>query len=60
MRQWPVDLSGKAGVLTTSLTVTNLFNRRNVLGYSTTAGLSSRRALLFPLRSFVLQLGWRF
>jgi len=60
MRQWPVDFPGRTGVLTTSLTVTNLFNRRNVLGYFTAADLNSRRALLFPLRSFALQLGWRF
>jgi hypothetical protein len=58
-RDWPVVLGGRNGLLTTTVTLTNLFNRRNVLGY-VDDGLGPRRALLFPSRSLVAQLGWRF
>jgi hypothetical protein len=59
-RDWIVRPLGRAGLLTTSLMVTNLLNRPNVLGYSTDPVNGSRRSLLFPPRSLNLQLAWHF
>ncbi len=57
-REWPIGMAGKAGRLTTAFTVTNLFNRANVLGY--VQDVSGRRPLLFPSRSLIAQIGWAF
>lgn len=57
-REWPIGMAGKAGRLTTAFTVTNLFNRANVLGYVQNG--SGRRPLLFPSRSLIAQIGWAF
>jgi hypothetical protein len=54
-REWPI---GVAGRLTTAFTVTNLFNRANILGYVQNG--SGRRPLLFPSRSLIAQIGWAF
>jgi hypothetical protein len=54
-REWPI---GVAGRLTTAFTVTNLFNRANVLGYVQNG--PGRRPLLFPSRSLIAQIGWAF
>jgi hypothetical protein len=57
-REWPIGVAGRAGRLTTAFTVTNLFNRANVLGYVQDG--SGRRPLLFPSRSLIAQIGWAF
>lgn len=57
-REWPIGIAGRAGRLTTAFTVTNLFNRANVLGYVQNG--SGRRPLLFPSRSLIAQIGWAF
>jgi Carboxypeptidase regulatory-like domain/TonB dependent receptor len=54
-REWRI---GMAGRFTTALTVSNLFNRANVLGYAQNG--SDRRVLLFPSRSLLAQVGWAF
>ncbi|MEP7227051.1 MAG: TonB-dependent receptor [Gemmatimonadales bacterium] len=59
VRQWPVSV-GRNGVLTTTLAVTNLLNRRNPLGYVAPSDFQPRRALLFSARSLTMQVGWRF
>ncbi len=59
MRQWPVAV-GRNGLLTTTIAVTNLFNRRNPLAYVAATDSQPRRALLFPTRSLTFQVGWRF
>jgi hypothetical protein len=60
VRRWPVALGGRAGGLTTTLLVTNLFNHRNALGYVAPAASGSRHFLLSSPRSLLLQLGWSF
>lgn len=59
VRRWPVAV-GRNGLLTTTLTLTNLFNRRNPLGYVAATDSQPRRALLFSGRALTLQVGWRF
>lgn len=59
-RRWRMTPGGRDAALTTTLTITNLFNRRNVLGYSAAPDGLTRQTLLFPVRSLVVQLGWRF
>jgi hypothetical protein len=57
-RQWPVTLGGRGGLLTTTVTVTNLLDRSNVMGYVQDG--SGRRPLLFPSRTLIAQCGWQF
>jgi hypothetical protein len=55
VREWRIGLARR---LTTAVTVINLLNRGNVLGYVQNG--SGRRALLFPSRSLLAQVGWAF
>jgi hypothetical protein len=58
-RNWRIAAGGD-GLLTTTLTVTNLFNRRNPLGYVAAGGSQPARALFFSPRSLSMQVGWHF
>ncbi|HEY8195550.1 MAG TPA: hypothetical protein VIG04_01125, partial [Gemmatimonadales bacterium] len=58
-RYWRIA-GAKDGLLTTTLTITNLFNRRNPLGYVAATGSETARALLFSPRSLGMQVGWHF
>jgi hypothetical protein len=58
-RTWRIA-GARDALLTTTLTVTNLFNRRNPLGYVVATGSETPRALLFSRRSLGMQVGWHF
>jgi hypothetical protein len=58
-RQWNVNLGNRGGVLRTSITLTNLFNRRNSLALIAGPGLRSR-PVYFPSQSLNLLLSWGF
>lgn len=60
MRHWRVAAAGRDGMLISSITITNLFNRRNLLGYYVSTASAVRQELLYPRRSVAVQLGWRF
>lgn len=60
VHDWRVFALGKPGVLTTSITLANLFDTRNPLGYAAGANAGARRALYFPSRTLGVQVGWRF
>ncbi len=60
VKDWRIIGLGKLGTLTTSLTVSNLFDARNPLGYAILPLPGARRALYFPSRTFGVQAGWNF
>lgn len=60
VRDWRVTALGKPGMLTTTITIANLFDTRNPLGYAVGAVVGARRALYFPSRTLGVQVGWRF
>ena len=60
MRTWMVPIGRRSGVLTTSATVTNLFNERNILGYIVAAPGEPRRSVAFPSRALTAQVSWGF
>ncbi|MEP7324742.1 MAG: TonB-dependent receptor [Gemmatimonadota bacterium] len=59
-RRWGVTIMGAPGVLTTSLTLNNLFNQVNVLGLVAKPGSPSPRTISYPSRSIGFQVGWKF
>ncbi|MEO8089539.1 MAG: TonB-dependent receptor [Gemmatimonadales bacterium] len=58
-RNWRIT-AGEDGLLTTTLTITNLFDRQNPLGYVAATGSPTPRTLLFSPRSLSMQVGWHF
>jgi hypothetical protein len=59
VRDWEVRALGRAGVLTTSATLSNLLDTRNPLAW-TVSPSGARRPINLPLRNLELRLGWRF
>jgi hypothetical protein len=60
LRDWHVWLGRRPGLLTTSVTVSNLFGQHNVLGYVIDSPGGPRRPIAFPARSLTAQVAWGF
>ncbi|MEO7986991.1 MAG: TonB-dependent receptor [Gemmatimonadales bacterium] len=60
VRDWQIIALGKPGTLTTSITLSNLFDVRNPLAYAVPTPAGARRALYFPSRTLGAQVNWRF
>ena len=60
MRTWRIPVGRRQGVLTTSATISNLFNDHNVLGYLVPAPGEPRRSISFPSRALTAQVSWAF
>jgi hypothetical protein len=60
MRAWTVAFGRRPGMLTTSATITNLFNDHNILGYIVAAPGGVRRSVAFPSRALTAQVSWGF
>jgi hypothetical protein len=59
LRDWPVVMMGRRGLLTTSVSITNLLGTPNPLGYAAVPGTDAR-VLRFPSRTLDVRLHWRF
>jgi hypothetical protein len=60
MHAWHVSMGRRPGLLTTNLTITNLFDRQNVLGYIMPSHAGPRHSVSFSPRSLVAQVSFRF